>query len=74
MSGGKPSTHSILEAVYSARGDDTRPRIGLESLGPLLDTLGVRLVMIEDVTALERNRSKLVKRNASQVRVYRVAV
>ena len=27
-------------------------RIGLESLGPLLDTLGVRLVLIEDGDAL----------------------
>jgi hypothetical protein len=46
-------------------------RIGLDSQGPLLNTLGVRLVLVEDPSAIERNRSRLVKRNASQVRVHR---
>jgi hypothetical protein len=43
-------------------------RIGMESLGPLLDTLGLKLIPVPDEAALERNRTRLVKRNASQVR------
>jgi hypothetical protein len=37
-------------------------RIGMETLGPFLDVLGLKLVAIPNGAALERNKSRLVKR------------
>jgi hypothetical protein len=41
-------------------------RIGVQSLGPLLDALCIKLVPVPDDEALAHNCSRLVKRNASQ--------
>jgi hypothetical protein len=49
-------------------------RIGLRSLGPILSALGMKLIAVADDSALERNRSRMVKRDKSQVRVHRLAV
>jgi hypothetical protein len=38
-------------------------RIGMQSLGPMLDALCLRLVAVPDVAAFERNRSRMVKRD-----------
>jgi hypothetical protein len=43
-------------------------RIGMETLGPMLTALGMKLIAVEDEVALERYRPRYVKRNASQVR------
>jgi hypothetical protein len=43
-------------------------RIGLQSLGPLLCVLGVRLVMLEDLDALRRMGPRLQKRRDASVR------
>jgi hypothetical protein len=43
-------------------------RIGMQSLGPLLGALGVRLVMVEDSAALRKIRPRLTKRDEAQVR------
>jgi hypothetical protein len=48
-------------------------RIGLETLGPILGALGMKLIAVQDDAALERNRPRMVKRNKSQVRVHRPA-
>lgn len=45
-------------------------RIGMETLAAFLGALSVKLVMVEDPIALARNRSRMVKRNKSQVRVH----
>jgi hypothetical protein len=38
-------------------------RVGLISLGPLLDTLGLKLIAVSDEEALERNRSRYKPRD-----------
>lgn len=38
-------------------------RIGMQSLGPLLGALSVKLVLVEDPEALERNRSRYEARD-----------
>jgi hypothetical protein len=43
-------------------------RIGMQSLGPLLTVLGVKLIMVEDSDALRRIGPRLTKRNAASVR------
>jgi hypothetical protein len=43
-------------------------RIGLTSMGPLFDALGIRCVMIENPVALARLKSRLKPRNPSFVR------
>jgi hypothetical protein len=43
-------------------------RLGMESLGPLLTVLGVKLIMVEDRDALRRIGPRLTKRNAASVR------
>ena len=48
-------------------------RIGLESLGPMLSALGLKLIVVEDQAALKRCGSRLVKRNKSQVRYHPAA-
>jgi hypothetical protein len=48
-------------------------RIGMQTLGPFLDVLWIKLLVVEHPAALERNRSRLVKRDKSQVRVHRPA-
>jgi hypothetical protein len=43
-------------------------RIGMQSLGPLLTVLGVKLIMVENLDALRRFAPRLTKRNAASVR------
>lgn len=43
-------------------------RIGMISLGPLLGLLGVRLVMVEDLIAVEALAGRIIARNESCVR------
>lgn len=43
-------------------------RMGWGSLWPLLDALGLKLVVVENPETMERYRDRRVKRNASQVR------
>jgi hypothetical protein len=38
-------------------------RVGLQSLGPLLDVLGLKLVPVIDEAAMRRNQSRLVQRD-----------
>lgn len=45
-------------------------RIGLETLGPILGALGLKLIAVQDDEATERYRARRVKRNASQVRIH----
>jgi hypothetical protein len=43
-------------------------RIGMETLGPFLDALSLKLVAVVDDEAFERNRSRYVRRNESNTR------
>jgi hypothetical protein len=43
-------------------------RIGMLTLGPLLDALGLRLIAVPDEAALERNRALYVKRDDAHYR------
>jgi hypothetical protein len=43
-------------------------RLGMQSLGPLLTVLGVKLIMVEDSDALRRIGPRLKKRNDASVR------
>jgi hypothetical protein len=45
-------------------------RIGMNSLGPFLTALGLKLIAVPDEAALEQCRARLVKRNKSQVRTH----
>jgi hypothetical protein len=44
-------------------------QVGMESLGPLLTVLGVKLIMVEDLDALRRIGPRLTKRNEQAVRM-----
>lgn len=43
-------------------------RIGLQSLGPLLDALCLKLIAVPDDEAFARNRSRLIKRDSPHFR------
>jgi hypothetical protein len=43
-------------------------RIGMLTLGPLLDALGIKLIAVPDEAALARNRSRYVKRDDAHYR------
>jgi len=43
-------------------------RIGMQTLGPLLDALGLKLIAVPNEAALERNRSRYVKRDEAHYR------
>jgi hypothetical protein len=47
-------------------------RLGMATLGPVLDALGLKLIVIVDEEALARNRSRMPRRNKSQVRCRRL--
>lgn len=63
----------LLGPVSATAGKNTR-RIGIISLGPILGLLGAKLILVEDVEALEHVRNRLVPRNESQMRVKSVHI
>ncbi|WP_315729136.1 hypothetical protein [Bradyrhizobium sp. SZCCHNS2015] len=59
-------TLSTPKPVSADRTRDSRGsvrRIGMTSLGPLLGALSLKLLVVEDLEALERNRSRYAERS-----------
>ena len=62
----------ILSPLPKSRADVRR--IGIASLGPVLGVLGVKLLMVEDLAALERYGSRIPARQERSVRTAGVQV